>query len=111
VTGAWDIVESGASLEGQISEELASEEQDSEEKPSEEADREEGSGVVMKFNLPGTLALIWDFALEHFRENEKTKGPLYGFVEALVSSFLDSTADLAASEGAASSGDQQQIDE
>ncbi|MGV8119955.1 MAG: HNH endonuclease [Candidatus Xenobiia bacterium LiM19] len=69
---------------------------DSEEIPSEEADREEGSGVVMKFNVPRTLALTWDFALEHFRENDKTKGPLYGFVEALVSSFLDSTADLAA---------------
>jgi len=70
----------------------------SEEIPSEEADRDEGSGVVMKFNVPRTLALTWDFALEHFRENDKTNGPLYGFVEALVSSFLGSTADLVASE-------------
>ena len=77
---------------------LPTEEQDSEEILSEEADREEGSGVVMKFSVPRTLALTWDFALEHYRENEKTKGPLYGFVEALVSSFLDSTADLAASQ-------------
>ena len=70
-----------------------------EEMPSEEADREEGSGVVMKFSVPRTLALTWDFALEHYRENEKTKGPLYGFVEALVSSFLDSTAGLVAGTG------------
>ncbi|MGV8123793.1 MAG: hypothetical protein AB2L14_28935 [Candidatus Xenobiia bacterium LiM19] len=76
------------------------EEQESEEIPSEEADREEGSGVVMKFSVPRTLALTWDFALEHYRENEKTKGPLYGFVEALVSSFLDSTAGLVAGAGA-----------
>jgi len=79
-----------------------SDDQSSEEIPSEESDREEGSGVVMKFNVPRTLALTWDFALEHFRENDKTKGPLYGFVEALVSCFLDSTADLAASQEHAS---------
>jgi len=53
----------------------------------------------MKFSVPRTLALTWDFALEHYRENEKTKGPLYGFVEALVSSFLDSTAGLVAEAG------------
>lgn len=81
---------------------LPPEDQASEEIPSEEADREEGSGVVMKLNVPSALALTWDFALEHFRENEKTKGPLYGFVEALVSCFLDSTADLVASEEPAS---------
>jgi len=73
--------------------------QESEVIPSEEADREEGNGVVMKFSVPRTLALSWDFALEHYRENEKTKGPLYGFVEALVSSFLDSTAGLVAPKG------------
>jgi hypothetical protein len=56
----------------------------------------------MKLNVPRTLALTWDFALEHFRENDRTKGPLYGFVEALVSCFLDSTADLAASKISAS---------
>jgi len=72
------------------------EEQESDIIPSEEADREEESGVVMKFSVPRSLALTWDFALEHYRENEKTKGPLYGFVEALVSSFLDSTAGLVA---------------
>ncbi|MGV8121681.1 MAG: hypothetical protein AB2L14_18120 [Candidatus Xenobiia bacterium LiM19] len=86
VTGANDAAESISSLE----------EQESEAIPSEEADREEGSGVVMKFSVPRTLALTWDFALEHYRENEKTKGPLYGFVEALVASFLDSTAGLVA---------------
>ncbi|MGV8118355.1 MAG: hypothetical protein AB2L14_01190 [Candidatus Xenobiia bacterium LiM19] len=86
VTDANDAAESITSLEEQASLEI----------PSEEADREEGSGVVMKFSVPRTLALTWDFALEHYRENEKTKGPLYGFVEALVSSFLDSTAGLVA---------------
>ncbi|MGV8125302.1 MAG: hypothetical protein AB2L14_36600 [Candidatus Xenobiia bacterium LiM19] len=90
VTGANDASESITFLE----------EQESEVIPSEEADREEGSGVVMKFSVPRTLALTWDFALEHYRENEKTKGPLYGFVEALVSSFLDSTAGLVAGAGA-----------
>ena len=104
---ARDATDSGISQKERAAEErayeeqayevLISEEQATEEIPSEEADREEGSGVVMKFNVPRTLALTWDFALEHFRENDKTKGPLYGFVEALVSCFLDSTADLAAS--------------
>ncbi|MGV8125489.1 MAG: hypothetical protein AB2L14_37570 [Candidatus Xenobiia bacterium LiM19] len=89
------------------------EEQESEEIPSEEADREEGSGVVMKFSVPRTLALSWDFALEHYRENEKTKGPLYGFVEALVSSFLDSTAGLVARAGASAGqeGDKRAVSE
>jgi hypothetical protein len=110
--GAGDATDSGISqkeraaeeraYEEQASEVLISEEQAAEEIPSEEADREEGSGVVMKFNVPRTLALTWDFALEHFRENDKTKGPLYGFVEALVSCFLDSTADLTASREQAS---------
>jgi len=89
VTGADDSAESITSLEEQASLEI----------PAEEADREEGSGVVMKFSVPRTLALTWDFALEHYRENEKTKGPLYGFLEALVSSFLDSTAGLVARAG------------
>jgi hypothetical protein len=90
---------------GLFQEEQAYEEQESEEMPSEEADRDEGSGVVMKFNVPHTLALTWDFALEHFKENDKTNGPLYGFVEALVSSFLDSTADLVASRGLVHDGE------
>ena len=67
--------------------------------PSEEADYDERDGVMMKFNVPRTLALTWDFALEHFRERERTKGPVYGFVEALVAGFLASTADLASSAG------------
>ncbi|MHC9543525.1 MAG: HNH endonuclease [Vulcanimicrobiota bacterium] len=116
VAATGDVAESGLSQEEQISEEQISEEQvsegqASEEIPSEEDDREEGSGVVMKFNVPRTLALTWDFALEHYRENEKTKGPLYGFVEALIASFLDSTADLAVSEGPASSGGKEQAAE
>ncbi|MHC9541412.1 MAG: hypothetical protein AB9903_18060 [Vulcanimicrobiota bacterium] len=69
--------------------------------PSEEADYDERDGVMMKFNVPRTLALTWDFALEHFRERERTKGPVYGFVEALVAGFLASTADLASSAGQA----------
>ena len=46
--------------------------------------------------------LTWDFALEHFRERERTKGPVYGFVEALVAGFLASTADLESTAGPAS---------
>ncbi|MGV8122320.1 MAG: hypothetical protein AB2L14_21370 [Candidatus Xenobiia bacterium LiM19] len=99
--GAMDATEFSVSQKEQASEEI----------PSEEADREEGSGVVMKFNVPRTLALTWDFALEHFRENDRTKGPLYGFVEALVSSFLDSTADLAASKESVGDTGQEQAAE
>jgi hypothetical protein len=76
---------------------LTQEEMPSSEIPSEEADRDEGSGVVMKFNVPRTLALTWDFALEHFRENRRTKGPVYAFVEELVAGFMDSTADIVSS--------------
>ncbi|MHC9542260.1 MAG: hypothetical protein AB9903_22350 [Vulcanimicrobiota bacterium] len=65
--------------------------------PSEEADYDERDGVMMTFKVPRTLALTWDFALEHFREKERTKGPVYGFVEALVAGFLASTADLSSS--------------
>ena len=83
---------------------LLPEEMLSEEIPSEEAGRDEGSGVVMKFNVPRTLALTWDFALEIYRENERTKSSVYGFVEALVSGFLDSTADLVSSRKPGSSG-------
>ncbi|MHC9542456.1 MAG: hypothetical protein AB9903_23340 [Vulcanimicrobiota bacterium] len=70
--------------------------------PSEEADYDERDGVMMTFKVPRTLALTWDFALEHFREKERTKGPVYGFVEALVAGFLASTTDLASSVGHAS---------
>ncbi|MGV8125524.1 MAG: hypothetical protein AB2L14_37755 [Candidatus Xenobiia bacterium LiM19] len=105
-TGAVDSAESMTSQE-----ELTTEELTSEEIPSEEADREEGSGVVMKFNVPRTLALTWDFALEHFKENDRTNGPLYVFVEVLVSSFLDSTADLAASKEPVSSTGQERAGE
>jgi hypothetical protein len=80
--------------EGETESHEFQEEQTWDEIPSEEADRDEGSGVVMKFNVPRTLALTWDFALEHFRENGKTNGPVYGFVEELVAGFMDSTADL-----------------
>ena len=76
---------------------LLPEEMLSDEVPSEEADRDEGSGVVMKFDLPSTLALTWDFAIEHFRENRRTKGPVYAFVEELVAGFMDSTADIVSS--------------
>jgi hypothetical protein len=83
---------------------LLPEEMLSEEIPSEEAGCDEGSGVVMKFNVPRTLALTWDFSLEIYRENERTKSSVYGFVEALVSGFLDSTADLVSSRKPGSSG-------
>ena len=83
---------------------LTQEEMPSSEIPSEEADRDEGSGVVMKFDVPRTLALTWDFALEHFRENRRTKGPVYAFVEELMAGFMDSTADIVSSRKPESSG-------
>lgn len=81
----YGLPQEDQALKEQAPEALISDEQDSEEIPSEEADRKEGSGVVMKFNVPRTLALTLDFALEHFRENDRTKGPLYSFVEAKTS--------------------------
>ncbi|MHC9544513.1 MAG: hypothetical protein AB9903_33775 [Vulcanimicrobiota bacterium] len=51
--------------------------------PSEESD-EERKGVMMNFNVSHKLALIWDFAVEHFRNKEHYNGSLAGFVEALL---------------------------
>ncbi|MGV8119347.1 MAG: HNH endonuclease [Candidatus Xenobiia bacterium LiM19] len=93
-TGAGGYAESFLSSDGMPSTEI----------PSKEADRDEGSGVVMKFNVPRTLALTWDFALEHFRENWRTKGPVYAFVEELVAGFMDLTADFASSKKQEKSG-------
>ena len=104
---ATDILDNTESIqkpEEIPSEQIPSAEIPNDEMPSEEADRDEGSGVVMKFNVPRTLALTWDFALELYRENERTKGPVYGFVEDLVAGFMDSTADIAGSMKPKSSG-------
>ena len=57
--------------------------------PSEESD-EERKGVMMHFNVSHKLALIWDFAVEHFRNKEHYSGSLAGFVEALLANFLTS---------------------
>ncbi|MHC9538496.1 MAG: HNH endonuclease [Vulcanimicrobiota bacterium] len=57
--------------------------------PSEESD-EERKGVMMHLNVPHKLALIWDFAVEHFRNKEHYSGSLAGFVEALCGNFLAS---------------------
>ncbi|MHC9538316.1 MAG: HNH endonuclease [Vulcanimicrobiota bacterium] len=57
--------------------------------PSEESD-EERKGVMMHFNVSHKLALIWDFAVEHFRNKEHYNGSLAGFVEALLANFLTS---------------------
>ena len=57
--------------------------------PSEESD-EERKGVMMHLNVPHKLALIWDFAVEHFRNKEHSSGSLAGFVEALCANFLAS---------------------
>ena len=57
--------------------------------PSEESD-EERKGVMMHFNVPHKLALIWDFAVEHFRNKEHYSGSLAGFVEALCANFIAS---------------------
>ena len=57
--------------------------------PSEESD-EERKGVMMHLNVPHKLALIWDFAVEHFRNKEHYSGSLAGFVEALCANFIAS---------------------
>ena len=57
--------------------------------PSEESD-EERKGVMMRFNVSHKLALIWDFAVEHFRNKEQYSGSLAGFVEALLANYLAS---------------------
>ena len=57
--------------------------------PSEESD-EERKGVMMSFNVPHKLALIWDFAVEHFRNKEHYSGSLAGFVEAILANYLAS---------------------
>jgi len=57
--------------------------------PSEESD-EERKGVMMNFLVSNKLALIWDFALEHFRDKEHYNGPVAAFVEALCAGNLTS---------------------
>ncbi|MGV8119774.1 MAG: HNH endonuclease [Candidatus Xenobiia bacterium LiM19] len=57
--------------------------------PSEESD-EERKGVMMHLNVPHKLALIWDFAVEHFRNKEHYSGTLAEFVEALLGNNLTS---------------------
>ena len=57
--------------------------------PSEESD-EERKGVMMHLNVPHKLALIWDFAVEHFRNKEHYSGSLAGFVEALLANYVTS---------------------
>ncbi|MHC9540612.1 MAG: hypothetical protein AB9903_13990 [Vulcanimicrobiota bacterium] len=57
--------------------------------PSEESD-EVRKGVMMHFNVSHKLALIWDFAVEHFRNKEHYSGSLAGFVEAILANYLTS---------------------
>ena len=57
--------------------------------PSEESD-EVRKGVMMHFNVSHKLALIWDFAVEHFRNKEHYSGSLAGFVEALLANYMTS---------------------
>ncbi|MGV8122948.1 MAG: hypothetical protein AB2L14_24575 [Candidatus Xenobiia bacterium LiM19] len=57
--------------------------------PSEESD-EEMQGVMMDFRVSHTLALIWDFALQHFRDKEHYNGPVSAFVDALLAGWSTS---------------------
>ena len=57
--------------------------------PSEESD-EDMQGVMMDFRVSHTLALIWDFALQHFRDKEHYNGPVSAFVEALLAGWITS---------------------
>jgi len=57
--------------------------------PSEESD-EQGSGVMMHFNVKPKLALVWDFALSHFRDSEQYGGSISEFIDALLGNYLSS---------------------
>ncbi|MGV8120081.1 MAG: HNH endonuclease [Candidatus Xenobiia bacterium LiM19] len=57
--------------------------------PSEESD-EPRKGVMMDFRVSHTLALIWDFALQHFRDREHYSGPASMFVDALLAGWSTS---------------------
>jgi hypothetical protein len=56
---------------------------------SEESD-DERNGVLMHFNVKPKLALLWDFALSHFRDSEQHGGAVSEFVDALLGNFLSS---------------------
>jgi len=57
--------------------------------PSEESD-DERNGVMMHFNVKPKLALVWDFALSHFRDCEQYGGSISEFIDALLGSYLSS---------------------
>jgi len=57
--------------------------------PSEESG-EQRKGVMMDFRVSHKLALIWDFALQHFRDKEHYSGVVSAFVEALLANFITS---------------------
>ncbi|MHC9539172.1 MAG: HNH endonuclease [Vulcanimicrobiota bacterium] len=57
--------------------------------PSEESD-EVRKGVMMDFGVSHKLALIWDFALQHFRDKEHYNGTVSAFVEALLAGWITS---------------------
>ncbi len=57
--------------------------------PSEESD-EVRKGVMMDFRVSHKLALIWDFALQHFRDKEHYSGAISTFIEALCAGYLTS---------------------
>jgi hypothetical protein len=57
--------------------------------PSEESD-EQGNGVMMHFNVKPKLALVWDFALSHFRDCEQYGGSISEFIDALLGNYLSS---------------------
>jgi len=57
--------------------------------PSEESD-DERNGVMMHFNVKPKLALVWDFALSHFRDSEQHGGSISEFIDALLGNYLSS---------------------
>ena len=57
--------------------------------PSEESD-EKREGVMMRFNVSPVLALVWDFALQHYRDSEQYNGPVSGFVDSLIANYTAS---------------------
>jgi hypothetical protein len=65
--------------------------------PSEESG-EEMQGVMMDFQVSHKLALIWDFALQHFRDREHYSGPASMFVEAMLAGWEFTLYDAAGNE-------------
>jgi hypothetical protein len=58
---------------------------------------------MMHFNVKPKLALVWDFALSHFRDSEQYGGSISEFIDALLGSYLSMSSVSHRSDGCKSS--------